>query len=492
MKISNGDINHEYSYIEIIIKNNVYNKISNVPEKKLLLEQIENIQCFLISRIGSDTTIEYHVEYPHNNTIKLPIKIYTEQQRRKTIKDLVDEKFKTITNLCKSFDDSLFRVRTRWFFRCVNKSLKNINKKYDINNIFEMRGIVNGKEIKKVDLFVKYPKLIDPVYKIETLKDGSRITQFIDPYMQNYLLAVDYSKPMSELNYGYNYLHLYEHYMTYAWHNIREDDLIFMNGGTYSHGLCYVYNVSKDINDIKTRTEESIKFHIRSSDPEFIKKTKALDTETIRTISETYANRNLTRSGRSDQSAFNEGYNINVLAYWSSLPLNILVITNEEIKLDINELNKYYDKYHMNQKKPKTRIYNYYPKEVLFNHYLYQGHVYKKDTKEILKDIYAGRPHKGFYGIDSECVQYANESEFLQNMKEKNKNNYNTELIETDISTYQDLLAPLLYFAKFVKKEVVDKYINENVFPFNAIDFDKLSIISQYKNIMSKYSNIDL
>ena len=126
MKISKGVIDHDNSFIEIKIKDDIYSNIKKSSETNILLKQIENIQCFISARIGSSTIIEYHTPYPYGNVIKLPIKIYTEEQRRKTIKDLLNEKFKSITDLCNNFKDSDFRISTKWFFRCVNKSLNKI------------------------------------------------------------------------------------------------------------------------------------------------------------------------------------------------------------------------------------------------------------------------------------------------------------------------------------------------------------------------------
>ena len=472
MKASNiNTIDHDQSYITITITNEIYTEILKNQNKRNVLLLIQSFQQYLLFRIGAKTIIEYRVQPVSNNVIKFPIKIYTNKQRNKKPKALIMEKINDIQKYVSSVSPDSFTNRVMMLIRHIKILLSSFIKKFDIKKLFNISGYLNGKLIYTYYLKFNFPIPEEIHYKTDYLSDKSRISQFIDPYVEGYMVIVDYSKKMSELNYGFNYLHMFEHYVTYAWRDITDKTLIEYNGATYLNGLCYVYSADSDEATAKERALKSIEFHIKSSDVDFIKNTKALDTETIRTISEAYTMRNLTRSGRSDQAAFLNGYDPAVFAYWSSLPFNILIITNKDLKFNIDELNDLYTKYHKNQPKPQQTNLNYFPKEVLYTHYESQQHIYKADVKNIVSKIYNNKPHKAFYGIDNKLILYTNEQEYLKNPK--------VALEKGDLSDVQNVLSPLLFYVNCVDDDTLKKYISKNIFPLKAVEFDECPIINQ-------------
>lgn len=455
--------------IHITLKTSIRKRIDEISHikanynyniKKRLYYNITMFQHWINNVIGSETTIEYRIGDVMDNTISYTVKYYTNEQRKKSLEQLATENVNMIKTYMKNLSANIFNKRILHTLRSIKTYLND-----DIYKLFDIYSEIGDESVTKLTtLEINIPKIQSVEYKIIKLKDGSTIRQFIDPYVNNYGVYVDYSKDINEFNYMFNGLHVFEHYVTYAWKKLSNKDIIYYNGSTFSNGICYVYTITKTIESIKERLIKSILFHIKSSNVEYIKKTNSINIETIRTISEAYNMRNITRLGRSDQIAFSDSYNPEVFAYWCSQPMNILVVTNQEITINVDNLNNFYDKYHVNNRKPLQRTINYFPKEVFYTHYNNGIHLYKKNINKICKKIYGREITKSFYGIGNRTVIYQNESE----------GNYN----KIDVSNEQTFLTTLLFFSKYVSDKNMKKYIDNNTFPLDAIDFNEQSMYS--------------
>ena len=457
------------SYISIKVDKNVISLIEGVKNKDIIYTLLYEYMRFLNHLIGFSTNIEYRINPVSNLSIMYEVKNYTNEQTKMNINDLAMEKFNTIVNFCKTIEEEKFNTFILWVIRNLQQlfSFSDSIKDIKVKDILIIRAICKGKPFKSSRLCVKIPHIIKPTYEVERFKGGT-IRQFIDPYIKNTMICIDYSKPLQEMSYFYNCLHMYEHYVTHAWEKLSSLDVLDINGSTYFNGLCYVYTVTDKQKTAKDRLISSILFHIKSSDVEFVRSNKAMETETFRTISEAYTLRNITRLGRSDQQAYEGVYSPEVFAYWSSLPMNILVITNEKIDINLSKINEFYDRFHVDAKQPKKPTFDWLPLESHEIHYLNSQHTFKRPTEKILEKIYNNACKRAFYGIDNKTYIYQNEIEFLQG----HKDNKNKKIKKEDLGMYQSHISPLLFFANYVDDTKVRDYISKNVFPREASLFE--------------------
>lgn len=415
--------------------------------------------------IAKNTPIEYWIKDKSSTHVSFTIKTYSNEDKNKPYKDIIKNKTKLIIDYIQSLNSNQFNQQELWIFRTLMLKLNENN--LDLTNILNINIKYNDETIIDKPLKFSIDGLQLVKYKIIRLKDGSTIRQLIDPYMKWYGIYCDYSKTFDEYNYMYNGLHVYEHYIANCWDDMNENNIVTFNGGTYSNGLMYIFTVVNNIETLKERFKRYVEFHIKSSDSSFIKQSKILERETIRTISEGYKMRNLTRLARTAQQGFNINYSTDVFAYWSSQPMNILLITNKEININVDKINKFYMKYHKDVTKPQQQKFDYFPREVYHMMTIENKHIYKKSTDKIIKKIFGKNKFTSLYGIDTRCVAY-NET----NKKECEKIN---------LSSNHTLVHQLLIYAKYTDDEFIKKYVENTPLPNYASDFEEMSIID-YKN----------
>lgn len=473
--------------IRIYLDNELMDNIRSMTANKFATSLIKKFLGFLNRNIGLRTNIEYRIKsVDYDMILEYDIKPYTIEQSKTDINKLTLEKYNTILDYCKNINDSTYNNDILWIIRSLNKLFvsEKKTKKYSVNNMLKIYAIVKNKTIKENVLYINHPTIIQPSYIVTNICGNGTIRQFVDPYIKNYMICADYSKPLSELNYFYNCLHIFEHYATHAWEKMDEKHVLDFNGSTYFNGLCYIYTVVDDEKALKDKLISLLLFNIKSSNVEYVKKSGVLKLETVRTISEAYKLRNITRLGRTDQEAFNGEYPPELFAYWSSLPMNILLITNHKIDINFDKINEYYNKYHIDAKQPNKPIFNYFPLEAHFNHYIVGQHMYKKETNKIIDKIYNNNCDDCFYGLDTKSVVYNNEIEIVEYKK-------NMNLVKDPDFCLQTQLSPLLFFAKLVDKEKVEEYINKNIFPNEASLFEYVSLRWDNKNnYMNLYDGI--
>ena len=446
----------------------------------------------LAYNIAKNTPIEYWVKDKSNSHVSFTIKSYTNEDKKKTHKEVIKEKTNIISQHISTLNAKQFSAQELWLLRTLMLMMKSHNMEFD--KILQLI-VKDGDETilnKQLQFIIDGLQLVE--YKIIRLQDGSTIRQLIDPYVKWYGVFCDYSKTFDEYNYMYNGLHVYEHYIANCWDDMSDNNVITFNGGTYSNGLMYIYSVVSDINTLKERFIRYITFHIKSSDTSFIKQSSILERETIRTISEGYKLRNLTRLARTSQQGFDLNYPVNVFAYWSSQPMNILLITNKELNINVNNLNELYKRYHKHVDKPQQQHFNYFPREIYHMMTIENKHLYKKSTDKIVKKIFNGK-FTSLYGIDTRCVAYKPSETSKDDKKkliaedDKKKPNGESNCLskakptKINLSRNHTLIHQLLIYAKFVSDDYIKDYVKRTPLPNYATDYEEMSIIDYSRRL---------
>lgn len=455
----------EESFINIIIN----------PEFKmnLLNNILNNILKMFNNLIGAKSDLNYHILPVENNTIKIPIFKYNTTETILSKQDLISNKIDSIQKLFEKYDFSKENSIYMWFFRSIyinysnTKSEKikidnNLNSK--IHNFFEKLFIIKYDDEQSY-LHLNINNLEFP--KVEEIKfiDGSIIYEYIDPYMIDYGLFCNYSQKLEELNYMYNGLHLFEHLLTHAWDNLESNNILYLNGSTFTNAICNIMIITSDETTLKKYTTSSIKFHIDGRKNDFWNNTNLenIKLETSRTTSETLTERILCSTGRFDPSAFKTNYSTKPFQYWCTSPFNFLITTPKKITFNEQNINKYISSIKFNVKKPKIEIFNHYPYEVLYAHKVYNDYLLKKDSKKIANNILNKKKTTAFYGVD--CKLKA----------------------DMDLSTLMNFLFPLLYTRKFITNEQINEYVTNTVLPYNSLLFNDTSFSSlNYKTYYLK------
>ena len=288
--------------------------------------------------LAGQTTLNYHlIPITNRPFIYIPVFPYNRKEFTGDINGLIKERIKTLKTFISTYDFNTERKIIKWGLRNIlimrerlgdtkRPLFKIENRETDTKETIDI-----SKNVK-----LEYPKMRR--YK---LTDNSYISVLHDPYtIDDHLVLCNLSKPFSEMCYQYNALHLYEHLMTYAWKDGNHDDEAYMNGLTVVNGISNIFAVLNTPEALMDYLNRYISFVLKARDRQFwITHKDIIRTETLRTISETRAARSFSSPSRSDPAAYDLNYNIDIFCKWSNDPFDILIITNADIKLDINKIN---------------------------------------------------------------------------------------------------------------------------------------------------------
>lgn len=370
-------------------------------------KDLKNMKIFLneVNMIlGAKTNINYKI-YPlieEKEVIK--IKIPINNNTNKDIgKDLLHTRIKTIKNILESpnlIDE--FSKPVLFITRLL----------LETTNFINCSRIENEDESLNYPIMYNFKKLPKIETKIIKLNDGSIIKQVIDPVIVDYGIYCDFSKNFTEMGYGYNYLHLYEHIMTYGWEKCDKENVLYYNGFTCPNAVCCIMAVLNNKHDLENYLKSFLKFINKFRKNPNI---NGLKLETERTISETNNRADLTDFGRSDPLAYDLNYNYEIFRYWANEPMNILLITPEEIKCEMKM-----ETYEV--KKPKIKKFDYLPLSVIRSRIDREYGTFKLTDKTSLKNI--------MYGKDCYLKRYNNESLEDQNSYVLQKILWNNEDIK--------------------------------------------------------------
>lgn len=423
---------------------------------------------FINGMIGAKTNVNYHIQKVRNYVITIPIYVYTNEEAKLDPIDLINKRLKTVREFLENYNWHTANTFQLWLIRSLH--IMHI----DISTSFNIRTISGSLQFNNIDepIHIKFPNLSYPTINRITLHDGSTITTYIDPYLEDYGLFLNLSVTFDEMGMSYNALHLYEHLLTKPWDGLNGSDLLELNGATYPVGTCYVYTIHKSQTSLHTYTNATIKWLLQSRDTNFwANKHKEITLETTRTISETRRDRSLTSMGRSDLHAYDINYDTKIFQYWANKPFQIL-LAGPNIDMNstvIDHLNNLITKYpiHSDIPRPINQTFKHIPLDVLKMKQITSLHILKGDTKVIIDNFMKNDVQTtSLYGVD--CYMKCNDE---------------------DLSPYNSILYPILYLNKYYTVDQLNEYIKSHVIPFSARKFSLAS--TQLKHAGSYLSDTD-
>lgn len=364
--------NYEDKYIKFITKFETEDinleNISNEFRNNMVIKTLTYLIRHLNQRCGADTIINYRIlpvdteiNYKDKQKIyKLIIKFPIQQHQIDTNDGLILKNIKIISDYIKNKNWELDNKQYLWLWRILYQ-LKYKPISYIQYEDFKekVEWGISDDVIKKYEIKIR-----------ETLmKDGSKLKEILDPLINDYGLYINLSVPFSDMDYGYNYLHFYEHIMTYAWKPLSQQNVLELNGGTTCNAICYIYNIHSNQESAEEYLSKYLTFHLDSRNNEFWNGdiVEGLKTELERTTSETLMEKSLTQMAKTDVYS-QQGYNVKILQYYSNKPFEIIMyspkITNAK-KICEEAFDKIEVKENSNNKTPKKIKFDYYPLHVL-------------------------------------------------------------------------------------------------------------------------------
>lgn len=303
---------------------------NTVPEQLEFMKRLNII-------IAGQSTLNYHL-IPVSSVpyIYIPAYPYKRSEFNGDVESLIKERIKTLKQFLSTYrfdkDETVVRLLLRRLLRSKRET-KGKHGLFKIEN--KDTGITEYADVSS-DL-----SIINAQINRYRLTDGSYVSVYYDPYLiDEYTVVCNLSKPFSEMNYQYNTLHLYEHFMTYAWKGNDRSHEVYVNGLTVVNGISNVFAILDSPATLMDYFNKFISFNLSARDKNFwLKNKEMVRTETIRTLSETRASRNFSLPSRSDPAAYDCNYNLDIFCKWSNDPFDILLITNTPLKIDVNSLN---------------------------------------------------------------------------------------------------------------------------------------------------------
>lgn len=357
-------INYIDKFIYLVTKINFQNNEKSEFKNNMILKIMSLLLTYLNQRCGADTVINYRIlpidtifKYVNNEKqYKIILTFPVQQHEINSNDDLIFKNIDIIKNYIINKDWEKDHRQYLWLWRV----LRQLN--------FKPESYIKYEDYKSTFNWGLDDKIIDKYmisYQENKTKDGIIIKEIIDPLIKDYGLYINLSTTFNELDYGYNYLHYYEHIMTYAWKKLSQQNMIELNGGTTCNGVCYVYNIHETKKSLELYLDKYIKFHSLSRRKDFWNKclTAGLKTELERTISETLLEKSMSQMAKTDPFS-QDNYNTEILRYYSNKPFEIITYTPEKIDV-IKFLNQYNFSKKYPIEKPKKIEFDYYPIHVL-------------------------------------------------------------------------------------------------------------------------------
>lgn len=321
--------------------------IVNESNKDKLSQNFISFFCLVNQLIGAETDVNYRIIRPVYSyedvedcdcsdtseilTVTIDFNFQLNNPQNIEYNKIVFNKLTVIENYLRNKNWS---IETKE----VKRYLRNIlihNKKFEAKLIYEDYSSIISFECPEL---LNTIKVKETKSKVGSKTDNSSsnvdksisIIQIIDPLINDCGIFVDVSKDFSVFKYGYNYLHLFEHIITYAWRNCDKNNLKLLNGFTSLNANCLIYAVVEDYSTLLSYLKSYLEFHISLLVDGF--PSECLKVETNRTMSETLNEKSLTSFGRTDSIVYSKfSYEIDVLKHLLQDSLKIYLVTNVEI-----------------------------------------------------------------------------------------------------------------------------------------------------------------
>ena len=337
-----------------------YKSINKDFRNNMAVKIITLILRKLNQKIGSDTTINYRInpvdvkcKYEDDNKkykfiLTFPIQQHGIQTNEKITNKVID----TLTDFIPNLNWEHIHKQYLWLWKTLYQLDYKPNSYLKYNDFKTQIEWGPSDEIMK-----KY----EPKLRQTILKDGTVLKEIVDPLINDYGLYINLSVPFKDMNYGYNYLHYYEHMMTYAWKNLSQQDMLEMNGATTCNALCYVYNIHSSLNSMEEYLKSYLEFHVKTRSNNYWSEDliDGMERELERTMSETLLDKSYSNMAKTDPASQHK-YNSKILEYFSNKPFEIIVYTPNETKA--KEISESIINSDLNKSNtPTTLKYDYYP-----------------------------------------------------------------------------------------------------------------------------------
>lgn len=425
-KIINNEYDNKYITFttKYVSENLNLPNISNEFRNNMIVKSLNYLIKFVNQRCGAETNINYRI-FPVDaesknkygkNIYKFTIKFPIQQHKIESNEDLVIKTIDTISNYIKNRNWELDNKHYLWLWRTLYQ-LKYKPTSYIKYEDYKQKiewGI-SDEIINKYSIKVRQTKL----------NDGTTLKEIVDPLVNDFGLYINLSVPFSDMDYGYNYLHYYEHIMTYAWKNLSQHNLLELNGGTTCNAICYVYNIHSDKKSMEEYLKKYIEFHLDSRKESFWNSdiVSGLKMELERTTSETLLEKSLTQMAKTDPYSQHE-YNTKIFHHYSNKPFEIIVYSPQET--NAKKICKVlFDKREIETTKttPSKIKFNYYPIHVLRD---------KRDRNYLILKSNPNENLNTVYGVDNYIKADSSVSEL------------NTTLLKLILKSGQDLKTCLI------------------------------------------------
>ena len=451
----NSSLNDSYILIE-------YNNSQPLTKYSKIL--LHKFMSMLNSNIGANTNLNYHIEPVKDFKIKIPIHVYTNDEKKLSMSDLISKRISTLTKHLSTIDWSKFtNLQEQWIIYSLKTSGIDISKDFTISTFIDES--IDFENLDHEVLNINLPSAKQPKIKRITYKDGSSILYLSSPYLTDFGIFANLTTDFSEMGMSFNALHLYEHLMTYAWKGIDFGKIKLMNGSTWPNALCSVFVITQTLESMKTFAAAFIKFYLESRDAGFWESKEMIDAvklETQRTISETRLERTLSSLCRSDFHAYDFKYNTKIFEYWSQRPFDLLISGPDSLnKLFMNEstINKFIS-LHPSRKiqKPGNVVYKTLPLDTIKMKELHQFRVIGADKDEIKSRLLnPTSENKALYGIDSKIISDVE-----------------------NLDGYNSVLHMLCYGNRLFTDDELNQFVQKSVIPFSCTFFSDTSLNSKF------------
>ena len=335
-------------------------KIINKRSKTfdVVKDNVVKFCCYVNGIIGAETDVNYRIIQPvlnmNNDVIEVTINfdIQVNSLESNDFSSMILSKSQTIKSFLEKYDWTKTQTDLKRIVRFLynGDKLKLFSFKSDL--------ILVSDELIREPIEYNFKKVANE-NKLKKITNNTHI-QFIDPLLEDYTIILDASKTDDDLveitNYGYNYLHLFEHLKTNVWKNLDKSRLKMINGITSVDGTCLVYAVLSNEEAFKSYYEALLQTPIEEL-------LKTFNLEVDRTISETIIDKSFTLFGRTNI----DGYHKRIIKRINDMSMRIITITPEmnAISNVTNGSSEEKTKNKDKEEKTKTKTYSYIPLSVL-------------------------------------------------------------------------------------------------------------------------------
>lgn len=323
------------------------NVILKITIDKSILPNHTNILTQLLKSIAEHLSWKTDVSYTPSKVIETDDEIYfifnlEHHNESNTLTEIVENRYNSILKSLKQYSYPTDKSK-------YCGKLLNVNS-VDFNKILQFQYIKNNKVLLTKPLVLPEFKYKTNLTVETNTKFNFRHLKYVDSTLSDYGLYIFLNRDnYTDYNYGYNFLHIYEHLMCdgidIKLSNTKSSDTklnpIITNGCTYPTNICKLFAIYSTPEGLVEAYRRYVEFHEKCKDINYWKTTMKprIKTETIRTWSETITNRSLTDCCRSDSSIFDRmEYDYNIFALFSQSQYTVLTTSNIDLDFKLSDI----------------------------------------------------------------------------------------------------------------------------------------------------------